>query len=245
MSLVRRATEVAVAAWLCTDPASFIRYWRAGPVRVRPLGGVAIHIRPHTSDRDTLWVALAGGAHRPPFDAPRLIWDLGANIGVTMADLATRFPAAQIVGLELDPDNAALAETNLTRWPNCSLIRAAAWIEDGIVNFDRQPGREAGTHIAAGLNTANAISLNTLLERTGSPDFVKMDVEGAERDLLRHNAEWATEVRAINVECHGSYSASDCITDLEKLGFKAAAIRQPRWPPLRSRPTVIATRAGY
>jgi hypothetical protein len=68
-----------------------------------------------------------------------------------------------------------------------------------------------------------------------------MDVEGAERRLLRENADWLREVRSIKV-VHGSYRPADCITDLESLGFDVHEVRQPRWPPSRGRPCLSGVR---
>lgn len=54
-------------------------------------------------------------------------------------------------------------------------------------------------------------------------DYIKMDIEGAERDVLRLNTEWATRVRCIKVELHGGYTKAQCIGDLSALGFEAWA----------------------
>jgi hypothetical protein len=74
---------------------------------------------------------------------------------------------------------------------------------------------------------ARAYSLNTLIARlceAARPvDYMKMDIEGAERDVLRCNTEWAARVRSVKIELHGDYSKRDCIRDLEQLGFKAWA----------------------
>ena len=70
---------------------------------------------------------------------------------------------------------------------------------------------------------ATAITLDSLLERCGSPqqiDYVKMDIEGAERAVLRENTSWASRVRCIKVEVHKQYSVAAALTDVEHLGFR-------------------------
>jgi hypothetical protein len=47
-----------------------------------------------------------------------------------------------------------------------------------------------------------------------------MDIEGAERDVLRVNTGWAQEVRVILVEVHSPYTAEGCEDDLCRLGFR-------------------------
>jgi hypothetical protein len=66
-----------------------------------------------------------------------------------------------------------------------------------------------------------AVSLATLLREHGGPvDFLKIDVEGAERELLRGAAGWADAVRSLKVELHGDYAVEDCESDLRRLGFE-------------------------
>jgi hypothetical protein len=51
-------------------------------------------------------------------------------------------------------------------------------------------------------------------------DFLKMDIEGAEKRVLREHTDWASRVRCLKVECHDDYSREDCIRDLQRLGFQ-------------------------
>ena len=152
-----------VAAKVTQGPRSFVTYLRLARirrhtgsegkvvrVRLRELGGRAMAIRPSTSDVDTIWGTFAGRYHRPPAEALDrellLIWDLGANIGLTMADLAVRHPRARIVGLEMDAENAALARENTSAWSDrCEVIEAAAWPSDGQLGTCSWPGPPRGT----------------------------------------------------------------------------------------------------
>jgi len=121
-----------------------------------------------------------------------------------MAHMAYEFPRAQIVGVELEPDNASLARMNVSPWNDrCAVIEAAVWTRDGIVTYDGCPGQEAGYKLVeSGTEHAQAVSLNTLGERFGRPDYVKMDIEGAEAQVLVENTEWAQTVKGIGVEVH-------------------------------------------
>jgi FkbM family methyltransferase len=208
---------------------------RAVGLRLRPLGGRAVLVRPSTSDVDTVWGTFARAYHRPPPDLAgrrlELIVDLGANIGLTMADLAVRFPQARLVGVELDADNVFLARANVAPWRDrCEVVHAAVWTSDTEVFYAPLPGHTAGHRIGgtgsaspAGTVRVPALSLDTLLGRhaQGGPvDYLKMDVEGAERALLRENVEWARRVECINVEVHHPYGVDACERDLRALGFE-------------------------
>ena len=161
----------------------------------------------------------------------RLIWDLGANIGLTMADLAVRHPRARVIGLEMDAENAALARANTAAWSDrCDVIEAAAWPTDGQLRYVHLAGATSG-HFVTGatpeedpaVTTADALSPYSLLALSGPEavvDFAKVDIEGAEIELLRHHAGWARRVRTMAVEVHAPYTVDECREDLRELGFE-------------------------
>jgi FkbM family methyltransferase len=195
-------------------------------LRLRPLGGREVRVRPGTSDLATVWDTFAGGYHLPPPELadPRTIWDLGANIGLTMAHFACRFPDARLLGVELDEANVALARRNVAAWADrCEVIHAAVWPGDGEVHYRGWPGGTSNyqvTGVAEG-TPVRAVSLATLMRAHGGPvDYLKVDVEGAERELLRNGAGWSDEVRCVKVELHGDYSVDDCQADLRCLGYQ-------------------------
>ena len=152
-----------------------------------------------------------------------MIWDLGANIGLTMAHFAYGYPNARVLGLELDADNVALARQNTAAWGDrCTVIHAAAWVRDGEVHYRGWPGGTSNYQVtgAAEGTPVRAVSLATLLRDYGGPvDYMKVDVEGAERDLLRDGAAWSDDVRCLKVELHGDYRVDDCQADLRRLGY--------------------------
>ena len=238
---VQRAVRLGyVGARVTADLQSLRRYARLSAIsahegrreatvdlRLRPLGGRSIAVRPSTSDVDTVWGVFARHYHLPPAEIgePRLILDLGANIGLTMADYAVRYPRARVVGVELDEVNAELARRNVAPWADrCLVENAAVWPTDGEAWYDPWPGGTAtyrATGAADGGTRVRAISMASLVGEHGPVDFVKMDVEGAEGELLRDGSEWAARVRAIKVELHGSYTRDACQADLQRLGFEA------------------------
>jgi FkbM family methyltransferase len=204
-------------------------------VRVRALGGRWVWLRPGTTDVSVLIDTFVGGYHRPPetIELPNVpvIWDLGANIGMTAAHFAQLFPTARVLGVELDADNVALARTNTKPWsPRCELLHAGVWVEDGTITYQRGAQGEWGYRIAATLASelepdasAPAVSLNALLrsEPSGRVDYLKMDIEGSEERVLSEHTEWAASVGAIKVEVHAPYSIDRCVRDLRELGFAA------------------------
>ncbi len=193
-------------------------------VRVAPIPAVPVRLRPGTSDVQVLFDTFVGMDHLPPSGpAPAVVWDLGANLGLTMADFAQRWPAARITGLEPQPALADEARRLVAGFgPRCRVEQAAVWTTDGTVSFTVHTGDEFGGHVTAAPGEGYdvpALSLDTLLARTGPVDYVKMDIEGAEATVLREHTGWARDVAMIKVECHGDYDAQACARDLQALGF--------------------------
>ena len=231
----------AVATWkLASDARSFAQLARlrlSDPtiktvdLRLRALDDHTVAGRPGTAD---LWAieTLLPPVHLPPeqiaLQDVQRIWDLGANIGLTMAHLALKCPDAQIVGVELDAENAALCRRNVTPWAaRCRVVEAAVWESDGEIVYGRQKGDELGFAVEKDLDSgadglrAKALALNSLRnESEDLIDYVKMDIEGAERHVLRTNTQWAEGVRSIKVEVHPPYTVQECRQDLESLGFR-------------------------
>jgi FkbM family methyltransferase len=212
-------------------------------IRLRALGGAPIWIRPGSDDP---WVArelVTYGDHWPPvaMDAPEVILDLGANIGVAMALYAHRFPSARIVGVEPDPANADLCRRNVAAWGDrCSVVEAAAWITDEPVTLAGES--TAAFKLVSGTAGAKVpgLTIGTLLElHAGSAtgDYVKMDIEGAEREVLSRSVDWADSIRCLSVEVHAPYTVDACRRDLRRLGFEVAvrpASRGPRVVGIRA-----------
>jgi FkbM family methyltransferase len=204
------------------------------------LNGRSVWVREGTADVDTVWDVFIHRYHLPPARVQRrgmhLVWDLGANIGLTVADMAQRWPESRVIGVEMDAANADLARRNFDAWSErAEVIQAAAWPEDGEAWYHRWPGGTSAYHLRPPTPgeepqgpVVPTLSLDTLLERCGGGPvaFVKMDVEGAERELLRRNTDWAAQVGCIKVEVHGDYTPEDCVADLERLGFRARRDRR-------------------
>lgn len=196
-------------------------------ITLMPLQGATVHLRAGTSDPIVVHETFLKLYHLPPGEIGdvRSVLDLGANIGMTAAHFAVLFPQARIMAVELDATTAHIATLNTSRWRDrCTLLNGAVWTRDEKVVFGRTAGDEYGTRIGGKGDQfeAQGISIDTLIDMLGvdEVDFVKMDVEGAEIQLLRENNGWTRRVRSMLIELHG-YPMDKCIADLDALGFNA------------------------
>jgi FkbM family methyltransferase len=207
-------------------------------VRVRPLNGEPFRLRPSTSDIHAFGDRFIDFFHLPPAELRdeelRTIVDLGANIGVSLAALAVRYPEARLLGVEADADNAALARANVAPWSDrCTIRHAACWDRsaDLVVEGTEASGfsvREATPGDPDSMRTVRGESLDTLLP-DGPIDYVLMEVERTERRLITRNTDWAERVRSIRVECYpdGDYRLAETLADLAALGFRARGEPNP------------------
>lgn len=200
-------------------------------LRIRHLGNHSVYCRPATTDIQVLEDTFFNKYHRLPHsaDSPTTILDLGANIGLTVADYACLYPQASVVGVEMDADNARIARLNIKPFSSrCSIFTAAIWTSDEMVSYGG--GAEWGYHVqSAGSDpargTVQAYSITSLMDKLGwkSVDLVKMDIEGAELDLLKNAESWIHRIATLKVELHGSYTVQECTYDLRRLGLQCEA----------------------
>lgn len=149
-------------------------------------------------------------AFRAPGTAPRII-DCGANIGVSVAFFKARFPRATIVAIEADSATFEYLQSNVATngWRDVELINAAVAREEGTLTFYAHPS-DPGS-VTASLNPAwggavrhpvRAMRLSSIV--TEPVDFLKLDVEGAEYDVLADLIETGAihRIREMILECH-------------------------------------------
>jgi len=167
--------------------------------------------------------------------APRLIVDAGANVGYVSVYYANQFPEAEIVALEPDLGNLAVAERNCAPYSRIELLRAGLWPRDTALRivdpnvkswmFQVREASEEETE------TVEGISIATLLRRTGHEriDILKLDIEGSEEPLFASPdcQDWLPSVDVIVVETHGEASERAVSDAMREASFTLIA-RHPR-----------------
>lgn len=137
-----------------------------------------------------------------PGPAPRIL-DLGGNVGVAALRLRLLAPDARLTVYEAEPGLARTLERNLRAAGDTTteVVTRAVWVHDGEVGF-ASAGDDAGQVAPEAERRVPCVDVATLCrERI---DLLKMDVEGAEHELLPRLAATRTleNVRRLIVECH-------------------------------------------
>jgi FkbM family methyltransferase len=160
-------------------------------------------------------------------EAPRIV-DWGANVGLSVLFFKRAYPAARITAVEADPKVFAYLESNLRRngFSDVELINKAVWREDGAVRFfpeGADSGRVDLSRGAADTITIDAISAPGFLDGD-RVDYLKIDIEGAEADVLPACGPYLGNVERVFVEFHsrvGQPQRLDEIVDvLAQAGFR-------------------------
>lgn len=139
------------------------------------------------------------------FNRPvKTVLDIGANIGIFCLAARSAFPDAVIHAYEpnrdLEPYLKVQADATGT-----TVFLEAVQQEEGFVTLIKSVDHSVETMSKADANgTIPAASFRTAMERMGGRvDFVKMDCEGAEWDILEDVEAWQG-VQYLAMEYHGS-----------------------------------------
>ncbi|MCC6384123.1 MAG: FkbM family methyltransferase [Bacteroidia bacterium] len=132
-----------------------------------------------------------------------LIIDCGANIGVASIWFKRYFPHSHLLAFEPDIYLFKLLALNLN---NCKtgkteLINQAVWNADSTLTFETSR-KQDGKLSPKGSLVVKTVRLKTVLERFDSIDILKLDVEGAEFEILSDCSSLISRIKNIFVECH-------------------------------------------
>ena len=168
--------------------------------------GVAhpLELRAGTSDLYMFEEVFLEGEYaiEQPLD-PKLILDIGANAGFASVWFANRYPKAKIVAVEPDPSNVAMLRKNVAPYPNVSVVEGAVWWEKTTLALDDQ-GDKSGIQVRTGDGGVRALTIGELAGAQPI-DILKLDVEGAEKELFEHDPVWLANVGVLMIELHDRF----------------------------------------
>jgi FkbM family methyltransferase len=149
-------------------------------------------------------------ANLSPDSAKRpLILDLGANIGASANFLSQEWPNAQVWCFEPSARNVEFLRLNATN--NLKVFHSAVGGHDGFCVIENPSAEPDGFRITDRLsedfaNKIEMVSMQTLMSKIissgGRPFILKIDIEGAEREVFQTASEWLEEWPVVMVELH-------------------------------------------
>lgn len=191
---------------------------RASPVVVTA-GSHAVSVRPLDSDMFVLGQIF--GAREYDIGAGRVaalnllasVWaqagtqpvivDAGANVGYSALFFEQTYPGAIVLALEPDAETFAQLSLNCRGHARIVPVHAALWSHDDGVSLQAEEAASWSRSVSDGGLTPS-LTLESLLARipAGRSLILKLDIEGAEREVCRASAGIVHEVPCIMVEPH-------------------------------------------
>jgi len=184
------------------------RIWPARPGAVVEIGGLQLRITdgPNAYMQYKDEFIRRNYAFRSATSTPFVI-DGGANMGMFTLSTLRDHPGARVVAFEPDPLICELLRSNLeaNSAARVSVVNAAIGMREGTMAF--APDGQAGGALRAGESTytVNVVPLSRYID--ADVDFLKLNIEGAELDVLTEleSAACLSRVRAMVIEYHGWY----------------------------------------
>ncbi|MFY9580298.1 MAG: FkbM family methyltransferase [Gaiellaceae bacterium] len=175
--------------------------------------------RPGTSDR-AAFDQVFGGAYALDLPVePRLIFDLGANVGYASVGFALRYRRARIVAVEPEPSNVTILRRNVASFDRVDVVEGAVWPRSETLVLE-DPGKgHWGMRVSAGgvKGSVLGVTISELLVCSEAEfvDLVKVDIEGSELELFSAETGWLQRVGALVVELHDRFR-SGCEETVER-----------------------------
>jgi FkbM family methyltransferase len=155
--------------------------------------GHDVFYRPGTSDPWAIYQVLLrrGGKaeyYLPPRLDPKVILDVGSNIGTSILFLHEKFPCAKIYGFEPHPETFRILQANVSSIPSVEVFNYALGASDAKISvpsdaldfcaFMAKPG--------SAITNCEVKHAGEFMKNLGltEVDLIKIDCEGAEYDIL-------------------------------------------------------------
>lgn len=145
---------------------------------------------------------------------PDVIVDAGANIGLASIYFASRYPLAKILAIEPEITNYDLLVKNTRHYSNIVPVNAALWNKNEMINlvdpglgkwgFMTQDGTQQTESLGDVSHQVQGMTIEKIMEEhsINNIDILKIDIEGAEREVFLDTSLWLESVNSIIIELH-------------------------------------------
>ncbi len=194
----------------------YYKHLNPGEPRIHRLFGKELHFINATELLHGLKEIFVEEIYKQELPAKPYIIDCGANIGLSVIYMKHRHPDAEILAFEPDEQNFLLLSKNVQSFgfENVHLKKEAVWIEDKILNFSAK-GSTASKLIDQSTTesvSVKAVRLKNLIDR--KTDLLKIDIEGAEYQVVIDIQEKLKYVGHLFIEYHGNFNQNTELNEI-------------------------------
>lgn len=191
-----------------------LSHTKDGVVRIAiPQSATKIAIRVNTSDIQTFKQMFF--ANDSNYDiamdiTPKVIVDGGANVGHASIYFANKYPDAQIIAVEPEASNVAILRENTALYPNIKVLQAGIWHKRTFLkirNLENEKWAFQVEESESHEDSMEAITIADIIElsSTGFIDILKLDIEGAEKEVFSGRQDWLDKVGILIIELHDRF----------------------------------------
>ena len=146
-----------------------------------------------------------------PGTEPKIIIDLGANVGMFTIHAKLKYPHAKIISLEPEPGNFKQLQLNTAGFENVTMLNKAIWNDDKGVSMiiDAMYGEWGATSESYSADAKNQVMVESTtmqglidLYSINIIDILKIDIEGAEKYIFETETAWLEKVKVLIIELH-------------------------------------------
>jgi len=160
-----------------------------------------------------------------------LIFDCGANIGIGCLYFKKIYPKSRVIAFEADPNIAIHLHNNMQKneIEDVTIVAKAVWIDDKGINF-MCDGADGGAVLVENQNgpssseSIDSIRLKDWLDKEDKIDLLKIDIEGAELQVIEDCQHSLSHIDHIFLEFHAlsenAQSLSKILNILEQNNFR-------------------------
>jgi FkbM family methyltransferase len=194
----------------------YLKYFSKGDIKVHKLYGRETFFYNTAEYFHGIQEIFAEEIYKQQLPANAVIIDCGAHIGMSVIYLKRICPSANITAFEPDARNFRLLEKNITahELQNVSLRNEAVWTENTTIRF-AQEGTMSSKIEEGNKFDGIPVKATRLKDLINAPvDFLKLDIEGAEFQVLKDMDDKLLQVKRMFVEYHGSVDEHDKLMEL-------------------------------
>jgi len=157
-------------------------------------------------------------------NTPNTILDIGANVGITTAYFALKYPNAAIHSFEPSPHNYSLLKQNALQFDNVTIYQKALYSHEGSLKLSICEGSEGMNSVFSKTDNIEVVACTTLDKflaehKIEHVDILKIDVEGSEWEILR-NSSAINKVSVMIGELHFLHIDKDAMLSLLQKHFR-------------------------
>lgn len=208
-NLWKKLDEINLNLWNKLDE---IQYQNEKTLFEQKLKEYNLLIRENTSDISVFYQVIMHKAYDidiPDF-SPKIILDLGANVGYASVFFAKKYPEAEIYSLEPEASNYEALIKNTSKYQQIYATKGAVYSETKEINVIDVNLGEWGMVIGDTKDETApkvmAYSMNDLFKlwklEDKCIDIMKIDIEGSEKELFEVDTSWLNKVKVLFIETH-------------------------------------------